>query len=165
MFNAGYKANVVPSVATATVDGRVLPGREDDFVREVLEVIGPGIEAEWIALPPLQTTFDGELVDHIKAAIGAEDPGAKTLPYMLSAGTDAKAFARLGIRHFGFSPLKLPADLDFTASSTVSTNGSQWTRCDLVPVCSATCWRLAEKKHPAAVGKPPAGFACSAVIL
>jgi acetylornithine deacetylase/succinyl-diaminopimelate desuccinylase-like protein len=115
MFNAGYKANVVPSVATATVDGRVLPGREDDFVREVLEVIGPGIEAEWIALPPLQTTFDGELVDHIKAAIGAEDPGAKTLPYMLSAGTDAKAFARLGIRHFGFSPLKLPADLDFTA--------------------------------------------------
>lgn len=115
MFNAGYKANVVPSVATATVDGRVLPGREEDFVREVLDVLGPDIETEWTALPPMQTTFDGELVERMKMAIRAEDPGAHTLPYMLSAGTDGKSFQRLGIRHFGFSPLKLPAGLDFTA--------------------------------------------------
>jgi acetylornithine deacetylase/succinyl-diaminopimelate desuccinylase-like protein len=48
-------------------------------------------------------------------AITAEDPGARVLPYMLSAGTDAKSFARLGIRNFGFAPLRLPPDLDFTA--------------------------------------------------
>jgi acetylornithine deacetylase/succinyl-diaminopimelate desuccinylase-like protein len=34
---------------------------------------------------------------------------------MLSGGTDAKSFARLGIRCFGFSPLRLPGDLDFAA--------------------------------------------------
>ena len=34
---------------------------------------------------------------------------------MLSGGTDAKAFARLGIRCFGFAPLRLPADLNFSA--------------------------------------------------
>ena len=44
----------------------------------------------------------------------AEDPEARVVPYCLSAGTDAKSFSRLGIRCFGFSPLKLPPDLDFS---------------------------------------------------
>ncbi len=63
----------------------------------------------------MQTTFDGPLVAAMGAAVDAEDPGARLLPYMLPAATDAKAFARLGIRHFGFAPLLLPPDLDFTA--------------------------------------------------
>ena len=45
----------------------------------------------------------------------AEYVAGKLQPYRLSAGTDAKSFDRLGIRHFGFSPLKLPPELDFTA--------------------------------------------------
>ena len=65
--------------------------------------------------PPLETTFDGALVDAMAAALRAEDPGARPVPYMLSGGTDAKAFAKLGIRCFGFSPLRLPADLNFAA--------------------------------------------------
>lgn len=115
MFQAGYKANVVPSVATASIDGRMLPGREETFEREVLELLGPGIDAEWDGLPPVETSFDGALVDKMTAAIIAEDPGARALPYMLSGGTDAKSFQQLGIRNFGFTPLKLPADLDFSA--------------------------------------------------
>src|SRR4029434_4095992 len=66
-------------------------------------------------LPPVQTTFDGPLVDAMTAALKAEDPGARAVPYMLSGGTDAKAFARLGIRCFGFTPLRLPPDLNFSA--------------------------------------------------
>ncbi|UWP87173.1 M20/M25/M40 family metallo-hydrolase [Dactylosporangium fulvum] len=115
MFHAGYKANVVPAVAEATVDGRMLPGREEAFERTLAEVLGPDVEQEWDTLPPVQTTFDGHLVDAMAAAISAEDPGARVLPYMLSAGTDAKSFQLLGIRHFGFAPLRLPPDLDFTA--------------------------------------------------
>jgi acetylornithine deacetylase/succinyl-diaminopimelate desuccinylase-like protein len=115
MFNAGYKSNVVPSIAHATVDGRMLPGREAAFIRELTEILGPDVTQEYDLLPPVETTFDGALVDAMSLAITAEDPGAHVLPYMLSAGTDAKSFDRLGIRHFGFSPLKLPADLDFTA--------------------------------------------------
>ncbi|WP_432824400.1 M20/M25/M40 family metallo-hydrolase [Dactylosporangium sp. CA-092794] len=115
MLSAGYKANVVPSVAEATVDGRMLPGREAAFEKELAEVLGPGVDLEWDSLPPVQTDFSGRLVDAMAAAIEAEDPGARILPYMLSAGTDAKSFQRLGIRHFGFAPLRLPPDLDFTA--------------------------------------------------
>jgi acetylornithine deacetylase/succinyl-diaminopimelate desuccinylase-like protein len=115
MLTAGYKSNVIPSVAEASVDCRILPGRLEAFDRELDELLGPDIEKEWMELPPVETTFDGALVDAMTAAVLAEDPGAKTLPYMLSGGTDAKSFQDLGIRNFGFAPLKLPADLDFSA--------------------------------------------------
>ena len=116
MLAAGYKSNVIPSTAEAVVDCRVLPGRQAAFEREVDELLGPDITREWVVrLPPVQTTFDGDLVAAMGAALLAEDPGARTIPYMLSGGTDAKAFSRLGMRCFGFSPLRLPPDLDFAA--------------------------------------------------
>ena len=114
MLTAGYKSNVIPSVAEAAVDCRILPGRMEAFDRELDEILGPDIEKEWMELPPVETTFDGALVDAMTASLVAEDPGAQVLPYMLSGGTDAKSFHKLGIRNFGFVPLKLPADLDFS---------------------------------------------------
>ena len=115
MLTAGYKANVIPSVAEAAVDCRILPGRLEAFNKELDEILGPDIEKEWMELAAVETTFDGALVDAMTAAVLAEDPGARTLPYMLSGGTDAKAFQTLGIRNFGFAPLQLPAELDFSA--------------------------------------------------
>ena len=116
MLKAGYKANVIPATAEAVVDCRVLPGRQAEFEREVDELIGPNVSREWIrALPSYETSFDGDLVDAMNAALLAVDPDARTVPYMMSGGTDAKAFKRLGIRCFGFIPLRLPPDLDFAA--------------------------------------------------
>src|SRR6266568_2393471 len=115
MLSAGYKANVIPSVAEATVDCRVLPGREAAFERELAEILGPDVEREWLNLPSVETSFDGALVDTMVECLTHEDPGARVLPYMLSGSTDAKSFQQLGMRCFGFSPLRLPADLDFTA--------------------------------------------------
>ncbi|WP_194833263.1 M20/M25/M40 family metallo-hydrolase [Nocardia sp. XZ_19_369] len=116
MLQAGYKANVIPQTAEAVVDCRVVPGRQAAFEREVDELIGPDVEREWITkLDSYETTFDGHLVDAMNDAILAHDPQGRTVPYMLSGGTDAKAFARLGIRCFGFAPLQLPPELDFTA--------------------------------------------------
>ena len=80
------------------------------------ELIGPNVTREWITdLPAYETTFDGDLVDAMNAALLAVDPEARIVPYMLSGGTDAKAFAKLGIRCFGFVPLRLPPDLNFGA--------------------------------------------------
>src|SRR5215213_9051364 len=116
MLKAGYKANVIPATAEAVVDCRILPGRQAAFEREVDELLGPDVTREWITeLPSYETTFDGDLVDAMNNAIVSVDPDARIVPYMLSGGTDAKAFARLGIRCFGFAPLQLPPDLDFTA--------------------------------------------------
>ena len=116
MLKAGYKANVIPATAEAIVDCRVLPGRREAFEREVDELIGPNVTRTWERdLPSVETTFDGDLVDAMNAALLAVDPDARTVPYMLSGGTDAKAFVRLGIRCFGFAPLRLPPDLDFAS--------------------------------------------------
>jgi acetylornithine deacetylase/succinyl-diaminopimelate desuccinylase-like protein len=116
MLSAGYKANVIPSAAEAVVDCRVLPGRQEAFLREVDELLGPDVTREWIAeLPPVETPYEGALTEAMTAALRAEDPEARTVPYMLSGGTDAKAFSQLGMRCFGFAPLRLPPDLDFAA--------------------------------------------------
>ena len=116
MLKAGYKANVIPQKAEAVIDCRVLPGRQAAFEAEIDELIGPDVTREWIThLDSYETTFDGHLVDAMNEAILAHDPLGKTVPYMLSGGTDAKAFAKLGIRCFGFAPLQLPPDLDFAA--------------------------------------------------
>jgi len=116
MLRAGYKANVIPSTAEAVVDCRVLPGREEAFLREVDELLGPDVTREWITrLPPVETPFEGALVEAMTTALHTEDPAGHIAPYMVSAGTDAKSFATLGMRCYGFSPLRLPPALDFAA--------------------------------------------------
>ena len=115
-LEAGYKDNVIPGKASATIDCRTLPGQAEAFLEQLREVIGPDIDVEHLhRQPAVETGFDGPLVDAMAAALRAEDPGARAVPYMLSGGTDAKAFSRLGIRCFGFTPLRLPADLNFSA--------------------------------------------------
>jgi acetylornithine deacetylase/succinyl-diaminopimelate desuccinylase-like protein len=114
MLEAGYKHNVIPQYAHANVDGRFLPGFQDEFERELDQVLGPDITREYIHYDiAVETEFEGELVNAMTTCLQAEDPGARTVPYTLSGGTDAKSFNRLGIRCFGFSPLRLPAGLDF----------------------------------------------------
>jgi acetylornithine deacetylase/succinyl-diaminopimelate desuccinylase-like protein len=115
VLRAGYKVNVVPTEATAEVDGRFLPGYEQEFFDELDRVLGPGVTREFIHHDiALETTPDGDLYDAMTGALVAEDPAAQVIPYCLSAGTDAKQFSRLGVRCFGFTPLQLPPDLDFS---------------------------------------------------
>jgi acetylornithine deacetylase/succinyl-diaminopimelate desuccinylase-like protein len=115
-LKAGYKVNVIPQTATAELDGRFLPGREDEFFQELDRLLGTGVSREFIHHDvALETTADGDLWDAMGKALVAEDPDAIVVPYCLSAGTDAKWFSRLlGIRCFGFSPLRLPPELDFS---------------------------------------------------
>ncbi|MFM9612405.1 hypothetical protein DF268_35350 [Streptomyces sp. V2] len=113
-LGAGYKVNVIPGEATAHLDGRFLPGHEEEFLTDLDRLLGPRVRREDVhSDKALETSFDGALVDAMSAALLAEDPTAKAVPYMLSGGTDAKSFDDLGIRGFGFAPLKLPPELDF----------------------------------------------------
>jgi acetylornithine deacetylase/succinyl-diaminopimelate desuccinylase-like protein len=115
MLDAGYKANVIPQTATAHVDGRFLPGYEDEFFETVDELLGPNITREFVYHDiAVETAFEGSLVKAMSDALQEEDPGSKAVPYTLSGGTDLKSFSRLGIRGFGFAPLRLPAELDFS---------------------------------------------------
>ncbi|MFC5905942.1 M20/M25/M40 family metallo-hydrolase [Streptacidiphilus monticola] len=114
MLGAGYKVNVIPGQAVAHVDGRFLPGHEEEFSAELDRILGPRIKREFVHRDKaVETDFDGALVEAMQSSLVAEDPIARAVPYTLSGGTDAKSFSELGIRCFGFAPLQLPPDLDF----------------------------------------------------
>jgi acetylornithine deacetylase/succinyl-diaminopimelate desuccinylase-like protein len=116
MFSAGYKVNVVPTEATAYVDGRFLPGFEDEFFSTLAELVGEGIDVDYVSNQrPWEMPYEGDLVDAMSRCLVAEDPDAVVAPYLMSGGTDAKHFTKLGMRSYGFTPLRLPEDLDFTA--------------------------------------------------
>lgn len=115
-LDAGYKHNVIPGQASALIDCRPLPGRNEDALLTLKELAGPDVVVEQvISGVSLETPFEGDLVERMKESIEAEDPGATVLPYTLSGGTDNKALSELGITGYGFAPLKLTGDLDFPA--------------------------------------------------
>ncbi|WP_370248527.1 M20/M25/M40 family metallo-hydrolase [Nocardioides sp.] len=115
-LEAGYKVNVVPTEATAHLDGRFLPGYEDEFFATLRELCGDGVDWDFVShQQPWETPYEGDLVRSMTRAILSEDPDGLVAPYTMSGGTDAKHFRRLGTASFGFAPLRLPADLDFTA--------------------------------------------------
>ncbi|MFT4298894.1 MAG: M20/M25/M40 family metallo-hydrolase [Aeromicrobium sp.] len=116
MLQAGYKHNVIPGEAVAYVDGRYLPGHGDDFVPAVQRIVGEKVRVEpYITDIALEYPFAGDLVDAMTVALHKHDPQAHIAPFVMSGGTDAKAWSKHGITSYGFAPLRLPADLDFTA--------------------------------------------------
>jgi acetylornithine deacetylase/succinyl-diaminopimelate desuccinylase-like protein len=114
MLSAGYKHNVIPGRATAAIDGRFVPGGEDEFFATIKDLIGTKVSYDTLVCQPsVETEFSGALVEAMQTCLVAEDPGARAVPYLMFGGTDAKAWDRLGIRCFGFAPLRLPPELDF----------------------------------------------------
>jgi acetylornithine deacetylase/succinyl-diaminopimelate desuccinylase-like protein len=116
MLEAGYKVNVIPQSASAMVDGRFLPGHENQLQETVRKLAGDDIEIEILTRDiALEVEFAGPLVKAMCDAISGEDSAGIPVPYLMSGGTDNKALHDLGIVGYGFSPLKLPKDLDFFA--------------------------------------------------
>ncbi|MET9921497.1 M20/M25/M40 family metallo-hydrolase [Streptomyces sp. NPDC006435] len=116
MLEAGYKVNVIPGHATAFVDGRMLPGGEDEFRTTLDRLTGPHVDWEFHHREvPLQAPVDSPTFTKLRAAIERFDPDGHVVPYCMSGGTDAKQFSRLGITGYGFSPLKLPVGFDYQA--------------------------------------------------
>jgi acetylornithine deacetylase/succinyl-diaminopimelate desuccinylase-like protein len=116
MLQAGYKVNVVPEEAVAYVDGRVLPGFEDEFRSTLDELTGPFVSwrpVHWAS--PLEAPCDAPIFAAMREALLAEDPEAHVVPYCMAGGTDAKNFAELGIAGYGYTPLALPPGYDYEA--------------------------------------------------
>ena len=116
MLDAGYKINVIPGEAVAHVDGRYMPGGEEEFRSTLDRLTGPDVDWEFhhreVALesPVDSATFAG-----MRSAIEEFTPEGHVVPFCMSGGTDAKQFSRLGITGYGFTPLKLPDGYDYAA--------------------------------------------------
>jgi acetylornithine deacetylase/succinyl-diaminopimelate desuccinylase-like protein len=112
VLRAGEKTNVIPSVAEAQVDGRILPGQTPEgFLAEIKAALG---EDDFNALEidpfnvtsPLESPSASELFDIIQQTLPAHDPEGIVLPTMSTGGTDAKHLVPLGMRVYGFGPQK-----------------------------------------------------------
>ncbi len=115
LLRSGYKHNVIPESAEALVDCRTLPGQQELVFETIKKLAGDGVEVSYVNQDvSLEVPFAGNLVDAMIDALHSEDPGAKVLPYTLSGGTDNKSLSKIGITGYGFAPLMLPEELDFT---------------------------------------------------
>ncbi|MCW3494438.1 M20/M25/M40 family metallo-hydrolase [Microbacterium sp. SSM24] len=114
-LTAGYKHNVIPDRAEALIDVRVLPGTEEAALADIRRIVGDDVDVEIVHQDiGLEVPFSGDLVDAMVSALDRHDPGIPVIPYLMGGGTDNKALAALGIAGYGFAPLRLPAELDFT---------------------------------------------------
>ncbi|MFC4030980.1 M20/M25/M40 family metallo-hydrolase [Streptomyces polygonati] len=116
MLQAGYKVNVIPGAATAFVDGRIVPGGQEEFTSTIDRLTGPDVSWEYYHHEvPLTAPVDAPVYAAMREALEHFDPQGHVVPFCMSGGTDAKQFSRLGITGYGFSPLKLPPGFDYQA--------------------------------------------------
>jgi acetylornithine deacetylase/succinyl-diaminopimelate desuccinylase-like protein len=118
IFRAGDKENVIPGEAEAILDGRTLPGQtSQDLLREIKQLVGRDFEFEILHEqgPVSMDDFETDLFHIMKQSIQQHDPQGIPVPYMVPGFTDAKAYQRLGMKCYGFSPLKLPDSLSFSS--------------------------------------------------
>lgn len=115
VISAGEKTNVIPSEAVVEVDGRVLPGQSaEQFIDEVKELIGEGYEIEVIKkLTPAQQNPDDRIISLFEKHLRKFEPKAIVLPNLIPGFTNGSFYSKLGIKYFGFSPLKLSPDEKF----------------------------------------------------
>jgi acetylornithine deacetylase/succinyl-diaminopimelate desuccinylase-like protein len=118
IVSGGLKINVIPSEVQVQLDGRLLPGfGPEDMLRELRAVVGPEPELEVVLTGPAQPEVDLNQFELFAGVLREADPGGVPIPFLVTGGTDARHFARLGIRTYGFLPLNNPSDFD--SASTV----------------------------------------------
>jgi acetylornithine deacetylase/succinyl-diaminopimelate desuccinylase-like protein len=115
VIHVGKKVNVVPGAGEAEVDVRTLPGTDQAaFLAELQAVAGDEVVVDSVhTMPPVDCEPDAEIVRLMIDALATADPEAAALPMMITLGTDAKAMALLGIPTYGFTPLRLAAEMPY----------------------------------------------------
>ena len=104
------KVNVIPGVAWAQIDARLLPGETPaGFVATLRRVLNdPELEIETLeSSTPTGSSADTVLMQAIRKVAARRDPGVPVIPTMLTSSTDSATFRSAGITAYGFEPFKL----------------------------------------------------------
>ncbi|MBI3725687.1 M20/M25/M40 family metallo-hydrolase [bacterium] len=149
VLEAGSKENVIPSRASAVLDGRIVPGfTTGDLIEEVKAALGQdqdGIRIEVLReAPPHVVDSSTPLFDLLARTITEHDPGAVALPYMISGFTDAQPLSALRVKTYGFNPVRLPEGLDFASlyhahDERIPLDGFRWGVSVLCSAVEAFC--------------------------
>jgi acetylornithine deacetylase/succinyl-diaminopimelate desuccinylase-like protein len=115
ILHGSEQINVIPSEISVELDGRLLPGyHPDDMIAELHQLIGSDIELEVIRFDPGPVEPDMGLFDTLADILRKADPDGIPIPLLLSGATDGRFFSRLGIQTYGFLPMPLPENLNFS---------------------------------------------------
>jgi acetylornithine deacetylase/succinyl-diaminopimelate desuccinylase-like protein len=115
ILHGSTKINVIPSRVSVELDGRLLPGfKPDDLIGELRPITGDEVEFELVRHDPGPAEPDMGLFDTLAGVLQESDPDGVPVPLLLSGVTDGRYFSRLGIQTYGFTPMTLPADFDFS---------------------------------------------------
>jgi len=106
------KTNVIPAVATAEIDIRLLPDQDTtEFLRTLQQIVGD-TAVHFTHLghtkAPLESPIETDLFRAIEKAAHEREPGAFVTTPMETAATDRPTYRKLGITTYGFSPFKIP---------------------------------------------------------
>ena len=116
ILTAGFRMNVIPSQAEATIDVRMAPGEDDRaFFDQMRGVIGdPAVKIERLTdgeRPPTPPSrLDTEMFRALEAVSTRVYPGSVTLPTMLTGATDMAFLRAKGIQSYGIGPASSDAD-------------------------------------------------------
>ena len=115
VIRGGQQVNVAPTTVSVDLDGRLLPGyAPEDLIAELGNVVGKELELEVVRHDPGPPEPDMALFETLKGILHSADPDGEPIPILLPGATDARFFSRLGIQTYGYLPMRLPPDFDFS---------------------------------------------------
>lgn len=115
IVRGGAKINVVPSAIELELDGRALPGfSPEQLIAEVQAAVGADVELELVRHDPGPAEPDLGLFDTLAGVIRELDPEGIPVPLLQIGVTDGRFFSRAGVQTYGFLPMRLPEDFQFT---------------------------------------------------
>ena len=115
IVGGGSAVNVIPSSVWCKCDLRMVPECTiDEAIADIKAVIGNDFEIEVLNYDEGMKGVDLTLYKSMAEAIKKADPNGYPVPFVLQAVTDARFLARAGVQSYGFTPMDLPEDYDFT---------------------------------------------------
>jgi len=108
--------NVIPAEINLDLDGRMLPGvKPEQMVQEVQAIVGQQIDISVLDHDePAHALPDTSQFELLASTLKELDPEAVPIPYLQPGVTDGRFFSQLGIQNYGFTPLNLPKDFNFS---------------------------------------------------
>ena len=114
IIQGGVKNNVIPTVAEATINFRILPGETIESVQAHIEkTVGDKIKVEpvgFLTNPSPVSGIDSQAFKTLEKTIRSVFPNAIVVPGLVGGGTDARYFYEVSDDVYRFYPIRIGPD-------------------------------------------------------
>ncbi|MBE7436150.1 MAG: M20/M25/M40 family metallo-hydrolase [Anaerolineales bacterium] len=115
ILHGSDKVNVIPGEVSVELDGRLLPGfKPEDMMDELRPILEKDVQLEVLRYDAGPAEPDMSLFNKLAGVLREADPQGVPVPLLLSGVTDGRFLSKLGIQTYGFLPMTLPEDFNFS---------------------------------------------------